>query len=221
MPVASSAACPTPANTAWVWQSTSPGVMQSPPTSIASPASSAGSSARGPAKRMTPSRQARVPSATTPYPASPSSVTSVAPVIRPSVMGPSPAACTGSFMRPIVAVAFRPRAGENAGMSTPVVASAKIERTPEGWRAPGIANLHSHAFQRAMAGMAERQANPEDSFWTGRETIYRFAARFDPDTLHAVAAQPFVEMLEAGYTRVCEFPYPHHAPHGLPSPDKS
>src|SRR3546814_17649464 len=104
-------------------------------------------------------------------------------------------------------------------MSTSVAASAKIERTPEGWRAPGIANLHSHAFQRAMAGMAERQANPEDSFWTWRETMYRFAARFDPDTLHAVAAQLYVEMLEAGYTSVCEFHYLHHAPDGLPYAD--
>jgi len=102
--------------------------------------------------------------------------------------------------------------------------------TPLGWRAadasgarhwivPGIANLHSHAFQRAMAGMAERQANPEDSFWTWRETMYRFAARFDPDTLHAVAAQVYVEMLEAGYTSVCEFHYLHHAPDGTPYAD--
>ncbi len=84
----------------------------------------------------------------------------------------------------------------------------------EQWSVPGIANLHSHAFQRAMAGMAERQTNPEDSFWTWRETMYRFAARFDPDTLYAVAAQLYVEMLEAGYTTVCEFHYLHHAPDG-------
>jgi len=87
------------------------------------------------------------------------------------------------------------------------------------WRVPGIANLHSHAFQRAMAGLAERQTNPEDSFWTWRETMYRFAARFDPDTLHAVAAQLYVEMLEAGYTTACEFHYLHHAPDGQPYAD--
>ncbi|MBA3486970.1 MAG: formimidoylglutamate deiminase [Lysobacter sp.] len=86
---------------------------------------------------------------------------------------------------------------------------------------PGIANLHSHAFQRAMAGMAERRTSPtgdagqaHDSFWTWRETMYRFAARFTPDTLHAVAAQLYAEMLEAGYTSVCEFHYLHHAPEG-------
>jgi formimidoylglutamate deiminase len=85
-----------------------------------------------------------------------------------------------------------------------------------GWRLPGIANLHSHAFQRAMAGLAERQTDPSDSFWTWRETMYRMAAHFDPESLHAVAAQLYVEMLEAGYTAVCEFHYLHHAPDGTP-----
>jgi formimidoylglutamate deiminase len=83
----------------------------------------------------------------------------------------------------------------------------------------GIANLHSHAFQRAMAGMAERQTDPGDSFWTWRETMYRMAGRFDPDTLHAVASQLYAEMLEAGYTTVCEFHYLHHQPDGRPYAD--
>jgi formimidoylglutamate deiminase len=94
-----------------------------------------------------------------------------------------------------------------------------IAKTPAGWRVPGIANLHSHAFQRAMAGLAERRTHPSDSFWTWRETMYRFAARFDPESLHAVAAQLYVEMLEAGYTSVCEFHYLHHAPDGRPYAD--
>ena len=89
-------------------------------------------------------------------------------------------------------------------------------RTARGWALPGIANLHSHAFQRAMAGLAERQTDPADSFWTWRETMYAMAARFDPDLLHAVASQLYVEMLEAGYTTVCEFHYLHHAPDGSP-----
>lgn len=89
---------------------------------------------------------------------------------------------------------------------------------------PGIANLHSHAFQRAMAGMAERQTRGRqdaeaDSFWTWRETMYHFAARLGPDTLYAVAAQLYAEMLEAGYTTVCEFHYLHHAPDGRPYSD--
>ncbi|MGN6111420.1 MAG: formimidoylglutamate deiminase [Luteimonas sp.] len=83
----------------------------------------------------------------------------------------------------------------------------------------GIANLHSHAFQRAMAGLAERQTDPGDSFWTWRETMYRMAGRFDPDTLHAVASQLYAEMLESGYTTVCEFHYLHHRPDGTPYAD--
>ena len=67
-----------------------------------------------------------------------------------------------------------------------------------------------------MAGMAERQTDPADSFWTWRETMYAMAARFAPDLLHAVASQLYVEMLEAGYTSVCEFHYLHHAPDGQP-----
>ncbi|TCZ87625.1 formimidoylglutamate deiminase [Lysobacter sp. N42] len=97
--------------------------------------------------------------------------------------------------------------------------SSIVRRVPEGWAVPGIANLHSHAFQRAMAGLAERRTDPADSFWTWRETMYRFAARFDPDSLRAVAAQLYAEMLEAGYTRVCEFHYLHHAPDGRPYDD--
>ncbi|VXB87277.1 Formimidoylglutamate deiminase [Luteimonas sp. 9C] len=96
------------------------------------------------------------------------------------------------------------------------VPAIHAERTSAGWRLPGIANLHSHAFQRAMAGLAEVQTDPADSFWTWRETMYRMAGRFDPDTLRAVATQLYVEMLEAGYTTVCEFHYVHHAPDGAP-----
>ena len=94
-----------------------------------------------------------------------------------------------------------------------------MARTPDPFSIRGIANLHSHAFQRAMAGMAERQTDPGDSFWTWRETMYRMAGRFDPDTLHAVASQLYAEMLEAGYTTVCEFHYLHHAPDGQPYAD--
>ena len=90
---------------------------------------------------------------------------------------------------------------------------------------PGMPNLHSHAFQRAMAGLAERrhsgssQKNTEDSFWTWRETMYAFASRVGPDDLRAIAAQLYVEMLKAGYTHVCEFHYLHHRPDGKPYDD--
>jgi formimidoylglutamate deiminase len=101
---------------------------------------------------------------------------------------------------------------------------------------PGMPNLHSHAFQRAMAGLAERRGpsalvldqkaaahgrtvQNEDSFWTWRETMYAFAGRIGPDDLHAIAAQLYVEMLKAGYTQVCEFHYLHHQPDGKPYAD--
>jgi formimidoylglutamate deiminase len=81
---------------------------------------------------------------------------------------------------------------------------------------PGMPNLHSHAFQRAMAGLAERRGPGDDSFWTWRETMYSFAERIDPGSLQAIAAQLYVEMLKAGYTQVCEFHYLHHQPDGTP-----
>jgi len=84
------------------------------------------------------------------------------------------------------------------------------------WVVPGIANLHSHAFQRAMAGLTERQQSESDSFWTWREWMYRFAATLSPDDVHAIARQLYVEMLEAGYTSVCEFHYLHHDVDGRP-----
>jgi len=91
---------------------------------------------------------------------------------------------------------------------------------PDGhWRLPGLPNLHSHAFQRAMAGLAERQSDPQDSFWTWRELMYRFAGRVDPDSQYAIATQLYAEMLESGYTSVCEFHYLHHAPDGRPYAD--
>ena len=84
---------------------------------------------------------------------------------------------------------------------------------------PGVPNIHSHAFQRAMAGLAERQGHAEDSFWTWREVMYGFAARIGPEQLRAIAAQLYAEMLCAGYTAVCEFHYLHHAPDGRPYAD--
>jgi formimidoylglutamate deiminase len=79
---------------------------------------------------------------------------------------------------------------------------------------PGMPNLHSHAFQRAMAGLTEYRANPADSFWSWRDLMYRFALRITPDTLGAIARWLYVEMLKAGYTSVCEFHYVHHAEDG-------
>lgn len=81
---------------------------------------------------------------------------------------------------------------------------------------PGVTNLHSHAFQRGMAGLAEVRGPSHDSFWTWREIMYRFLARMTPDDVQAVAALAYMEMLETGFTRVAEFHYLHHQPTGEP-----
>jgi formimidoylglutamate deiminase len=79
---------------------------------------------------------------------------------------------------------------------------------------PGLPNLHSHAFQRGMAGLAETRGQCADSFWTWREVMYRFALSMTPGQQEAIAAQAYVEMLEAGFTRVGEFHYLHHQQDG-------
>lgn len=90
----------------------------------------------------------------------------------------------------------------------------QVGASERGLYVPALPNLHSHAFQRAMAGRAERRQNEQDSFWTWRETMYAAAARFSPDLLRDVAAQLYAEMLEAGFGSVCEFHYLHHQPDG-------
>ncbi|HEV2700374.1 MAG TPA: amidohydrolase family protein, partial [Steroidobacteraceae bacterium] len=81
---------------------------------------------------------------------------------------------------------------------------------------PGLANVHSHTFQRAMAGLAERAGPASDDFWTWREVMYSFVDRLGPDEVEAIAALAFAEMLESGFTRVAEFHYLHHQPDGSP-----
>ncbi|MCP5071772.1 MAG: formimidoylglutamate deiminase [Rhodobacteraceae bacterium] len=79
---------------------------------------------------------------------------------------------------------------------------------------PALANLHSHAFQRAMAGMTEFRAAGRDSFWTWRELMYRFLDRLTPRHVEAIASLVFMEMQEAGYASVGEFHYVHNQPDG-------
>jgi formimidoylglutamate deiminase len=81
---------------------------------------------------------------------------------------------------------------------------------------PGLANVHSHAFQRGMAGLAEVRGPAHDNFWTWREVMYCFLDRLTPEDVEAIAAQAYVEMLETGFTRVGEFHYLHHDPSGQP-----
>ena len=81
---------------------------------------------------------------------------------------------------------------------------------------PGMCNLHSHAFQRAMAGLTEHSGASGDNFWAWRELMYRFLERVTPEDNEIIATQLYIEMLKAGYTSVAEFHYLHHDEKGLP-----
>ena len=92
---------------------------------------------------------------------------------------------------------------------------AGADRVP-GIAFPGLPNVHCHAFQRGMAGLAERRGPTGDSFWTWREVMYHFLQRLSPDDVEAIAAFAYLEMLEAGFTTVGEFHYLHHDVDGRP-----
>src|SRR5580658_2168073 len=81
---------------------------------------------------------------------------------------------------------------------------------------PGLGNVHSHGFQRGMAGLTEYRGAGEDDFWSWRELMYRFLDRLTPGDVQAITAQAYAEMLESGFTRVGEFHYLHHDPAGRP-----
>jgi formimidoylglutamate deiminase len=99
---------------------------------------------------------------------------------------------------------------------TPDVTRQAGDATIRGLVLPGMANVHSHAFQRAMAGLAEWDAGGKDNFWTWREAMYRFAGRLEPDSQEAIARFLYIEMLKAGYTSVGEFHYLHNQAGGAP-----
>ena len=105
-------------------------------------------------------------------------------------------------------------AGDISSVETDVE-PADAERTG-GIALPGVPNVHSHAHQRAMAGLAERSGPGPDSFWTWREVMYGFLDKMSPDDLEAIAAQLYVEMLKSGFTAVGEFQYLHNQVDGAP-----
>ena len=98
--------------------------------------------------------------------------------------------------------------------------SPGVRQAPEGAQVvsgpllPGLVDAHSHAFQRAFAGLAERRDSPADDFWSWRDRMYRVALRITPEQLNAIAAHLYVELLRGGYTQVCEFHYLQHAQDG-------
>ncbi|MGV2100085.1 formimidoylglutamate deiminase [Rhizobium sp. 21-4511-3d] len=107
--------------------------------------------------------------------------------------------------------------GRIAKIETGVAADAADERHAA--LIPAMPNLHSHAFQRAMAGLAEVRGPADDSFWSWRTVMYKFALSMTPEHVEAVAAQLYMEMLEAGFSRVGEFHYLHHDKDGSPYGD--
>jgi len=104
--------------------------------------------------------------------------------------------------------------GRIAAIETEVPAGAGDERHVIAL--PGLPNVHSHAFQRGMAGLAEHRGGSDDNFWSWREVMYRFLDHLNPDDVEAICAMAFKEMLETGYTRVGEFHYLHHDVDGRP-----
>ena len=100
------------------------------------------------------------------------------------------------------------------GRIVEVTPGAVPERASYGCLLPAPVNLHSHTFQRAMAGMTEGRTVGQDSFWTWRALMYRFLDRLTPEDMQTIAAQAMVEMAEAGFAALCEFHYLHHPPGG-------
>ena len=109
--------------------------------------------------------------------------------------------------------------GRIAAVETGIAADAGDERHRVGL--PGLCNVHSHGFQRGMAGLSERRSRPDDNFWSWREIMYRFLDRLTPADVAAITAQAYAEMLETGFTRVGEFHYLHHDPAGAAYADRA
>jgi formimidoylglutamate deiminase len=108
--------------------------------------------------------------------------------------------------------------GTLSGVTPGAAGVAGVRRTA-GAVVPGMPNLHSHAFQRAFAGLTEYRGAADDSFWSWRDRMYRFAAAMTPEAMEDIATQLYIEMLRAGYTSVCEFHYLHHDRDGSPFAD--
>lgn len=102
------------------------------------------------------------------------------------------------------------------GLIESVTSGSRAGHHIRGIAVPAVPNVHSHAHQRFMQGLAEKAGPGADSFWTWREVMYGFALRLGPEDLEAVAAQLYIEMLKSGCSVVGEFQYLHHQPDGTP-----
>lgn len=116
-------------------------------------------------------------------------------------------------------VRLRIEGGRFAAVERGVSAQSGDERVAVA--VPGLSNVHSHGFQRGMAGLTEYRGPEADNFWSWRELMYRFVARMTPDDVEAITARAYVDMLEGGFTRVGEFHYVHHEADGSPYADSA
>jgi formimidoylglutamate deiminase len=105
--------------------------------------------------------------------------------------------------------------GEIAAIQTGVTPVPQGAERLAGLVIPAMVNLHSHAFQRAMAGLAEVAGDPQDSFWTWREQMYYLVSRLTPEQVGVIAAYLYIDLLKGGYTQVAEFNYLHHDINGV------
>ena len=121
------------------------------------------------------------------------------------------------FSSALTAFGWRKNVGisvDENGMIEKIVGDAKDGTLISGVAIPAVPNIHSHAHQRLMVGLAERAGPGADSFWTWRDVMYGFALKLSPEDLEAVATQAYVEMLKSGFSCVGEFQYLHHQPDG-------
>ncbi len=124
----------------------------------------------------------------------------------------------GRWARDVLLVAGADGSWQEVRQDCPAAERADAE-TLAGPALPGIVDAHSHAFQRAMAGLAERSVPGHDDFWSWRDRMYAVALRITPAQLEAIAGFLYTELLAAGYTHVCEFHYLHNEPGGKPYAD--
>jgi len=129
----------------------------------------------------------------------------------------APAAWVGGGWQPSVVLEVD-AAGHWSRIEAGVPAPQDAERLA-GPVLPGLVDAHSHAFQRAFAGLAERRDGDDDDFWSWRDRMYKVANAVTPDSLRAIAAHLYVELLRGGYTQVCEFHYLQHRADGTPYDD--
>ncbi|MEY3253367.1 MAG: formiminoglutamate deiminase HutF [Pseudomonadota bacterium] len=111
--------------------------------------------------------------------------------------------------------------GRWAGVTSGVALPPPEAQVLPGAALPALVNAHSHAFQRAFVGLAERRDTAHDDFWSWRDRMYGVALRITPEQLQAVARHLYAELLAGGWSHTVEFHYLHHREDGTPYADEA